>query len=96
MGNISLSVEIPLDSDGYTELECDFCKVRFMITGEDYETKDMPFFFCPVCGLPNDLGTFYCREVIEKFEQMAKEWAIKEIDRRLGKKIKGIISQSNA
>lgn len=90
MGNISFSISIPLDNDGYTELECDFCKTRFMITGDDYENRDMPFFFCPVCGLPNDLSTFYCPEVLEKAHQMAAEWAMKEINRTLGKSIKSI------
>lgn len=61
-----------------------------MITGDDYENKDMPFFFCPTCGLPNDLSTFYCFEVQEKAHQMAAEWAMKEINQKLGKSIKSI------
>ena len=90
MANTELSISIPLDEDGYLELECDFCKTRFMIAGEDYENKDMPFFFCPVCGLPNDLGTFYCPEILEKAQQLAAEWAMKEIDRAFGKTIRDI------
>ena len=74
MGNVSLSISIPLDDDGYTEMECDFCKTRFMITGDDYENKDMPFFFCPVCGLPNNLSTFYCPEVLEKAAHDKHDW----------------------
>ena len=90
MSEVRLSISIPLDEDGFTELECDFCKIRFMITGDDYENKDMPFFFCPICGLPNNLGTFYCPEILEKAQQMAAEWAMKEINRTFGKTIKDI------
>lgn len=90
MGSTNLSISIPLDNDGYTELECDFCKTRFMITGDDYQHKDMPFLFCPICGLPNDLSTFYCPEVLEIAYQMAAEWAMKEINRTLGKATRSI------
>lgn len=94
MENGSLSISIPLDDDGYTELYCDFCKTRFMITGDDFENKDMPFFFCPICGLPNDVINFYSPEVIQKAEQMAMEWAMKEINRTLGVTCKDISKSS--
>ena len=90
MSNTKLSISIPLDNDGFIELECDFCRTRFMITGDDFESIDMPYFFCPICGLPNDLNTFYCPEVIDLAEQMAFEHAMKLIDNTLGKTIKDI------
>lgn len=31
MGNASLEISIPLDKDGFVEMECDFCKNRFML-----------------------------------------------------------------
>ena len=95
MSDVKLSFSIPLDENGYIELECDFCKTRFMILGDDFENKDMPFFFCPVCGLPNDLTTFYCPEVLEMAHQMAMEWAMKEINQKLGKTIKQINKNSS-
>lgn len=31
MGNASLEISIPLDKDGFVEMEYDFCKNRFML-----------------------------------------------------------------
>lgn len=88
MENITFELSIPLDEDGFIELECDFCKTRFMVTGDDFQNKDILHLFCPICGLPNDLVQFYCPEVIEKAEQMALEWAMDEIQRQLGSPIR--------
>ncbi len=90
MQNETLSLSIPMDDEGYIDLECDYCKTRFMITGDDFESVDMPFFFCPICGLPNNTNKFLSQEVIQKAEQMAMEWALKEIERSLGKTIRDI------
>ena len=37
MDNITFSLSIPLDEDGFLEMECDYCKGRFMLTKETFE-----------------------------------------------------------
>ena len=71
MSNISLEISIPLDKDGFMEMECDFCKNRFMLHKDVYESEDNINFFCPICGLPNKTNTFFCPEVLEKAQQKA-------------------------
>lgn len=36
---------IPLDEDGFIEMECDYCKTRFMLHKVVYENEDNLFFF---------------------------------------------------
>lgn len=90
MSNVTLEISIPLDEDGFIEMECDFCKNRFMLHKNVYESEDNLNFFCPVCGLPNRTNTFFCPEVLEKAQQEAMNYMLDEIDRTLGKTIKGI------
>ena len=66
MSNVSFELSIPLDKDSFIELECDYCRNRFMITGEEFQNGDFMHMFCPICGLPNQLNTFYTLEVIDK------------------------------
>ncbi|CDD99524.1 uncharacterized protein BN671_02337 [Roseburia sp. CAG:471] len=58
MGDVSFEVSIPLDSDGFIEMECDYCKNRFMLHYQVYESEDNINFFCPICGLPNRTNGF--------------------------------------
>lgn len=88
MGTVTFEVGIPVDGDGYIEMECDFCKNRFMLPSDTFKDDDYLHFFCPICGLPNKTNTFYCPEVLEKMEQIALNYMYSEIDRQLGKTIK--------
>ena len=77
---MDLKLSIPLDDDGFIELECDFCKNRFMLHEKDYSNDSNLHFFCPICGLPNDINTFFCPEVLEVAEQMAADYIMKELE----------------
>lgn len=90
MSEITLQISIPIDKDGFLEMECDFCKNRFMLKKEVYENEDNISFFCPVCGLPNYTNTFFCPEVLEKAQQKAVNYMYDELDRTLGKTIRNI------
>lgn len=90
MSNISFELSIPLDKDSFIELECDYCRNRFMISGEEFQNGDFMHMFCPICGLPNQLNTFYTTEVIEKSREIAKQWAFDYIQKSLGSSMKAI------
>lgn len=70
MSEISFEIPIPLDEDGFIEMECDYCKSRFMLHENVFKNEDYLHFFCPICGLPNNIQSFYCPEVLDKAEQM--------------------------
>lgn len=88
MGNTLLEISVPLDKDCFIEMECDFCKNRFMLHQDVYESEDNINFFCPICGLPNKINTFIVPEVLEKAQQMAMNYMFEELERTLGKSIK--------
>ena len=90
MSNISFSVSIPLDEDGFLEMQCDYCKGRFMLSKETFESEDNLNFFCPICGLPNKINEFYCPEVIEKAKQVAINYEYDEIYKQLSQSFRGI------
>ncbi len=90
MSDVSFEIPIPLDKDGFIEMECDYCKNRFMLHKEVYESEENINFFCPICGLPNRINTFFVPEVLEKAQQIAMNYMPDEIDRTLGKSIKQI------
>lgn len=79
---MELSLSIPLDRDGFLEMECDYCKNRFMIHETVYSDEATLHFFCPICGLPNDTNTFYCPEVLEALHQKALNYVNSEIQRQ--------------
>lgn len=90
MSSVSLEISIPLDEDGFIEMECDFCKNRFMLHKDVYESEDNIDFFCPICGFPNKINTFFCPEVLEKAQQKALNYMYDEIEHQLGKAMRGI------
>ncbi|WP_146767241.1 hypothetical protein [Paenibacillus sp. YN15] len=90
MSYVSLEMSIPVDKDGFIELECDYCKNRFMITGEEFKNGDFVHMFCPICGLPNRMNTFFTPEVIEKSRELAKQWAFDYLQKTLGPSIKSL------
>lgn len=87
---MEMKLNIPLDEDGFIEMECDFCKNRFMLHESVFQDESYLHFFCPVCGLPSDTGSFYCEEVIEAAERMAINYAYDEIERTLGRAMREI------
>lgn len=83
-------ISIPLDEDRFIEMECDYCKTRFMLHKDVYENEDNLFFFCPICGIPNKTNTFFVPEVLEKAQQMAANYMLDELDKMLSKSMKQI------
>ena len=90
MSDVSLEVSIPLDDDGFIDMECDFCQNRFMLHKDVYESEENLNFFCPICGLPNKINTFYCTEVLEAVQRKALNYMHSQINRRFGKTIRDI------
>lgn len=85
---MDLSISIPLDEDGFIEMECDYCKNRFMLHQTVYSDDANLHFFCPICGLPNAINTFYCEEVLEAAQQMALNYLSDEIQKQLSPSIR--------
>ena len=87
---VDLQMSLPLDEDGFVEMECDYCKNRFMIHESVYSDDQNLHFFCPICGLPNDINTFYCPEVLELAQQKAVNYMNEELRRQLSPNLRKI------
>lgn len=90
MSEKRLEIGIPLDSEGFIEMECDYCKTRFMLHKDVYESEENLNFYCPICGIPNAINTFFVPEVLEKAQQIAVNYALDELEKALNKSIKQI------
>ena len=88
MSDISISISMPLDEDGFLEMECDYCRNRFMLHESVYSDEKNLYFFCPICGLPNSINTFYCSEIIEAAERKGMNYMYDQIQKQLGPTIK--------
>ena len=91
---MEINLSIPLDKDGFLEMECDYCKNRFMLHETVYTDEANLHFFCPICGLPNDTNTFYCQEVLEAIHQKAMNYVNRELQRQLGPSIRKLNKSS--
>ena len=87
---MDLQISIPLDKDGFIEMECDFCKNRFMLHESTYKDDSNIHFFCPICGLPNTINTFYCQEVLDLARQKAVNYMNEMLQRELGATVRRI------
>lgn len=77
------------DENGLVTLQCDRCKSRFKMDC-GYLTDELDGdVWCPVCGIPEQLDTFWPEEVIEE----AKRLAIMEAEEMIKKSLKGLNSK---
>ena len=87
---MEIKISIPTDEDGFIEMECDYCNNRFMLHESVYSDDANLHFFCPICGLPNGIGTFYCQEVLEAVRRKATNMMFGQIQKQLGPTIRKI------
>ena len=87
---MEIKISIPTDEDGFIEMECDYCNNRFMLHESVYSDEANLHFFCPICGLPNGIGTFYCQEVLEAARRIATNMMYDQIQKQLGPTIRKI------
>ncbi len=75
MGEESISVSVPLDCDGFLRRECPNCERQFKWRVSDPDPEDhsaVPHsYFCPYCGEPASLDSWWTREQLEYGQAMA-------------------------
>lgn len=79
-------MNIPIDDEGFITFECPYCSNQFKLNSEEFQDSNIIDLYCPFCGLINQIGDFYTKEVVEKAEEIAMNYAIDE----LNKMFKGI------
>lgn len=91
--NISIPIELPLDGDGFLRRECPTCEEQFKwhATDEgdsDAETVDQ--YYCPLCGVPSGLDTWWTPEQLEHAHGAAGPAIDQHISDMVGEAFKGI------
>lgn len=75
MDNVSFSINIPADFDGYFSLCCPYCINKFKISISEFQETDVVNIYCPICGLVKEFNSFYTPEVIDKAISISKNHA---------------------
>ena len=81
-------ISIPYDEDGYTTLQCPYCREKFKVKNDEFLKVDSRYIYCPVCGLTNSISNFYTKDIYDK----ALEIAENEMYKLFNKAFKGIKS----
>lgn len=73
MEDMVISVEIPLDDQGFLDRQChgDACGRYFKVLHSDWETSDATSVTCPFCGYVDEPGNFTTEEQQEYLQQVA-------------------------
>jgi hypothetical protein len=98
MGDISVSVSIPLDSDGFLRRECPHCELEFKVfVGDDEEddrtdddTEPVEGYCCPYCGKRAPADAWYTKAQLEVGEAALSAEMDKMIERELGSTMRNL------
>lgn len=75
-------MSIPLDSDGFLRRECPTCEQQFKWHPNDDDAPDIEVvnqYFCPLCGVPSGLDTWWTREQLEHAQALVMPEAMRQI-----------------
>jgi len=75
MSNVSFSINIPTDSNGYFTLNCPYCKNDFKILRSEFKDSEIVDMYCPICGFMAEFNSFYSDKIINKAHNIAKNYA---------------------
>jgi hypothetical protein len=73
MDEISISLQLPLDKDGFLRRECPYCGRQFkQWQDKHHKTQESPeSYYCPYCYSSADANAWYTAQQIEYIQQQA-------------------------
>lgn len=85
---MGVTVEFPLDEDGYLDRECPNCETQFrwrhgVDVREGSGAADLTQYYCPYCGVAAEADQWWTQEQVEYLQARAIEGVIPEISERL-------------
>lgn len=90
---ISISVSLPTDQDGFLRRECPTCERQFKWFAHedgDPDAETVEQYFCPLCGVPSGVDAWWTPAQLE-FAQGAAGPAVDEhVQRRVADAFKGV------
>lgn len=73
MSDVTMTIEIPSDNDGFVLLQCPLCGDFFKVRPNDYEDDGVLELHCPSCGQISD--SYMTEDVIDLAMAMAQNYA---------------------
>lgn len=93
------SISLPLDDDGFLRRECPTCEREFKwhhgpSDDEPTDAVDPSIYYCPLCGNPAKVDSWWTQEQLDYIEQIALGVAIDELRdsfKRLERSSRGVL-----
>lgn len=63
---VSISMEVPQDEDGFFTCVCPHCGDRFKLRGDEFSERDPDVLACAICGLTGPTGDFTLTDEIHE------------------------------
>lgn len=91
----SIPVELPLDADGFIRRECPHCEQQFKwhsgpANAEAEEQPAPETYYCPLCGQPAGLDSWWTKEQLEYVEEAAAPSVLEAMEAEVDKMFKGL------
>jgi Zn ribbon nucleic-acid-binding protein len=91
--NMDVSIDIPLDSDGFMRRECPSCKQQFKWhhgpANEEAETQPPAVtYYCPLCGTPAGLDAWWTQAQIDYCQGVAMPQAMRQLQDEIGSQLR--------
>lgn len=95
--DFSVSVSIPLDSDGFLRRECPTCEEEFKWFSHDEDDPSLELveqYFCPLCGQPGGVDSWWTPQQLEYVQAAAAPNIEAFIDDSISDALKGFTNVS--
>lgn len=91
---MSMSVSLPLDSDGFIRRECPKCEREFKWhegpANEEAEHADVPVtYFCPLCGEPSPPDHWWTTAQLDYMQEIATPMIMRQVSAAIGDALSG-------
>lgn len=68
------------DIDGFNSFRCSLCGDEFKLKTSEVQEDDVLEIFCPSCGIPSPISSYYTDDIIENAQTIAINEAFKSIN----------------
>ena len=93
MDDISISVSLDLDADGFLNRECPTCEQTFRWFSHeenDPNTEHVDQYFCPLCGVPAGVDSWWTTEQLDQIRNVTNPELGRHIQDLFHESFKGI------
>ncbi|MED4780956.1 hypothetical protein [Brevibacillus choshinensis] len=68
------------DIDGFNTFRCSLCTEEFKLQTDEVQEDDVLEIFCPNCGIPSPISSYYTDDIIEHAQKIVMNEAIESIN----------------